>query len=296
MRRRRSAANRFNKPDQWRLEKFLKQVVEARSYRRVKAVLLVATGVIVSKVAQIIGVSRPSIHGWIRRYLKRRAPEDLQDAPRSGRPLAARTITNARIACEFRRDPLRLGYNTTGWTVALLATHLSKRYGCKITARTLRRRVKQMELRWSEGGPQPEEWPEKSPILVLGLACLTSYRFSSTFPSEEKAHLKLLYSAFDGGGSPTSQTSGGALTRRPATAPIHSPRQTPAYVIGDHQSETHKATALLVHGGGQWQKKDGKNLDSGLALLRWASAAWASLSSGRGLRHPTFSAFGLTRR
>ncbi len=148
MRRRRSAANRFNKPDQWRLEKFLKQVVEARSYRRVKAVLLVATGVIVSKVAQIIGVSRPSIHGWVRRYLKRRAPEDLQDAPRSGRPLAARTITNARIACEFRRDPLRLGYNTTGWTVALLATHLSKRYGCKITARTLRRRMKQMELRW----------------------------------------------------------------------------------------------------------------------------------------------------
>jgi transposase len=143
-----SAANRFNKHDQRRLEKLLKQVVEARSYRRIKAVLLVVTGVMVSKVAQILGVSRQSIHGWIRRYLQRRAPEDLHDAPRSGRPRAARAITNARIAREFRRDPLRLGYNTTGWTVALLATHLKQHYGCNITARTLRRRMKQMDLRW----------------------------------------------------------------------------------------------------------------------------------------------------
>jgi hypothetical protein len=36
--------------------------------------------------------------------------------------------------------------------------------------------------------------PKSPPILVLGLACLTSYRFSSTFPFEEKAHLKFLYS------------------------------------------------------------------------------------------------------
>jgi len=44
--------------------------------------------------------------------------------------------------------------------------------------------------------PRANEWPEKPPILVLGLACLTSYRFSSTFPSEEKAHLNFLYSTF----------------------------------------------------------------------------------------------------
>lgn len=143
-----SVVCKFNKYDQRRLEKVLKQVINARSYRRIKAVLLVATGVFVTKVAQLIGVSRQSIHTWIRRYLKSRDPEDLQDAPRSGRPLSARSITNARIAREFERDPLRLGYNTTGWTVALLATHLSQRYGCKITARTLRRRMKQIGLRW----------------------------------------------------------------------------------------------------------------------------------------------------
>ena len=41
--------------------------------------------------------------------------------------------------------------------------------------------------------PRDDEGPKKSPILDRGLACLTSYRFSSTFPSEEKTHLKFLY-------------------------------------------------------------------------------------------------------
>lgn len=72
----------------------------------------------------------------------------LADASRSGRPRVARTITDARIKHEIRRDPLRLGYNTTGWTVALLAKHLSQKYECSISARTLRRRMHGLGLRW----------------------------------------------------------------------------------------------------------------------------------------------------
>jgi transposase len=108
------------------LGRFLKQVVDARSYRRVKAVLLVTTGVMVSKVAQLIGVSRQSIHGWIRRYLKRRAPEDLQEAPRSGHPLAARTITEAHIAREFRRDPL---WKRPQYVYSEKAPHIAQKKG-----------------------------------------------------------------------------------------------------------------------------------------------------------------------
>src|SRR5262249_22060561 len=78
----------------------------------------------------------------------RRQVEDLQEAARSGRPISAEKITLARIAREFRRDPLRLGYNSVCWTVPLLASHLSKRYGCRISAITLRRRMKEMGLRW----------------------------------------------------------------------------------------------------------------------------------------------------
>jgi len=41
-----------------------------------------------------------------------------------------------------------LGYNTTGWTVALLAQHLSQKYRCAISERTLRRRLRCLGLRW----------------------------------------------------------------------------------------------------------------------------------------------------
>jgi transposase len=43
---------------------------------------------------------------------------------------------------------MQLGYNSTGWTVALLADHLRHKYGSAITVRTLRRRMHDLGLRW----------------------------------------------------------------------------------------------------------------------------------------------------
>src|SRR5262249_5801461 len=57
-------------------------------------------------------------------------------------------ITKAHILRELARDPLKLGYNTTIWTVPLLASHLSQRYDAQITPRTLRCRMKEVGLRW----------------------------------------------------------------------------------------------------------------------------------------------------
>ncbi len=82
------------------------------------------------------------------RYLRTHQPKCLHDAGRSGRSPTARRITDARSVRELRRDPLRLAYNTTGWTVSLLAEHLSQKYGCPISARTLRHRLHRLGLRW----------------------------------------------------------------------------------------------------------------------------------------------------
>jgi hypothetical protein len=56
-------------------------------------------------------------------------------------------ITKARIVRELAGDPLKLGYNTTIWTVALLASHLNQRYDAQIIPRTPRRRMKEVGLR-----------------------------------------------------------------------------------------------------------------------------------------------------
>ena len=138
----------FDQYDRRRLARALRQATDVRTYRRLQAVLLVARGHPGPAVAQITGAKPPAIYHWVQRYLQTHQPNRLGDAPRSGRPRAAPTITDARIVREFRRDPLQLGYATTGWTVALLAEHLGRQYGCPISARTLRRRMRALGLRW----------------------------------------------------------------------------------------------------------------------------------------------------
>jgi transposase len=138
----------FDQYDRQRLARALQRAKDLRLFRRVQAVLLVARGWTVAEVARITAATPDAIYHWIRLYLKTHRPDSLGDAPRSGRPPTAGCITDARIVREFRRDPLRLGYNSTGWTVALLAQHLGRKYSCPITARTLRRRMHDLGLCW----------------------------------------------------------------------------------------------------------------------------------------------------
>jgi transposase len=138
----------FDHYDRQRLAGAFARATDLRFFRRVQAVLLVARGFPIPEVARITGARTDVVYRWLRRYLRTRDPDRLRDAPRSGRPRAADRITDARIVREFRRDPLRLGYNTTGWTVALLAEHLGRTYGCPISPRTLRRRMRALGLRW----------------------------------------------------------------------------------------------------------------------------------------------------
>ena len=131
-----------------RINKALQKVTDKRTFLRLKAVLLFAQGMHINDVVRLIDKSRQIIYYWVRCYLKDHQPFSLYEAQREGRPPAAPDITDERIIAELRCNPLHLGYNTTGWTVALLARHLSTCYGCDIRPRTLRRRMKQAGLRF----------------------------------------------------------------------------------------------------------------------------------------------------
>ena len=136
----------FNRYDVPRLKKALKAVSDKRPFRRLQAVLLVAQGHLINEVSQTIEVSVQSIYHWIGSYLQNHRVESLYEVPRSGRPLAGKSITAKRLQQELGRNPLRLGYRTTVWTVALLARQLNRRYDCSISPRTLYRRMRQMGL------------------------------------------------------------------------------------------------------------------------------------------------------
>jgi transposase len=118
-----------------------------RLFRRLQAVLLVAEGHGVAEVAHITGLGQSSIYYLRDRYLQTHQVSSLMERTRSGRPPSARPVTEARILRELQRQPLKLGYRTGVWTVELLAEHLSQQYQCSISARTLRRRMRQIGLR-----------------------------------------------------------------------------------------------------------------------------------------------------
>lgn len=141
------AAFGFDRYDKGRLEKALLQAKGTRRYIRLKAVLLVAEGMQIQEVAKLFGKTRQIVYQWIRTYLMDHDPHALYEAARKGRPLSAQGITAKRILRELNRNPLKLGYNTTVWTVALLAAHLNGRYGSNIHPRTLYRRMIAMGLR-----------------------------------------------------------------------------------------------------------------------------------------------------
>jgi transposase len=148
MRKQRSAsAFGFNHYDRGRLHRALSKAKDTRIYIRLKAILLVAQGEPVAKVAKLFDKSKRVVYYWLTTYLKHHQPDALADASRSGRPLAAAAITNKRILSALKRSPLKPGYTTTVWTVALLASYLTERYQCIIRPFTLYRRMKQMGLR-----------------------------------------------------------------------------------------------------------------------------------------------------
>jgi transposase len=136
----------FTIQDRNRLAKALDNTDEARLFRRIQAVLLVAKGRTFSEVSEITGLWRSSVYNLVNRYLESHQVATLQDMARSGRPSVAPCITDQRILRELQRKPLLLGYNTNVWTVDLLAEHLNGLYACSITARTLRRRMNQLDL------------------------------------------------------------------------------------------------------------------------------------------------------
>ena len=77
-----------------------------------------------TEAACLAGVDRASVYRWTQRYVVARNPQDLTDAPRSGRPRMAPVLTEQRLAQILARNPPQEGYPATSWTVPFLVTHL----------------------------------------------------------------------------------------------------------------------------------------------------------------------------
>jgi transposase len=108
-------------------------------------------------------VSVRAVYKWVHLFLESRTPEALVPAKRCGRPRGFTELTDRRILSALELKPHTLGYPAGSWTVATLAHYLNGRYGTSVSTHTLRRRLKELGLRYK----RPRYvYEEKAPALA----------------------------------------------------------------------------------------------------------------------------------
>ncbi len=144
----RKESNGFIRSDATKLRRAMAQVQDKRTYVRMQAVLLYCEGKHIKEITALLLKSRQVVYNWVKLFLYTHDPFSLCETSRSGRPLAASAITQKRIVTALKKEPHSAGYQVNAWTVETLADYLNRSYQTSITVPTLRRRMKQIGLRY----------------------------------------------------------------------------------------------------------------------------------------------------
>jgi transposase len=137
----------------------------AKDYCRVQALLWLAAGEPVDRIACVLGVGRRTVYYWAERFEARRGLDllaRLADGPRSGRPPTAAGIIDPLIAAVIDQDPRQWGYRSTGWTSALLRQYLEEVHHLTVSRRSISRALDRLGIRWKRPRHQlalrPDTW------------------------------------------------------------------------------------------------------------------------------------------
>lgn len=126
----------------------LEQVVEAINHHHRPEVRQRAMGLRLlhedhepSEVAELMGVSMPTVYSWHHRF-RSTGIEGLVNRPKSGRKLKATADYLALLEELLEQDPQDLGYVFTFWTVDRLRLHLEKQTSISLSANRFRALLK----------------------------------------------------------------------------------------------------------------------------------------------------------
>jgi transposase len=160
------------------LERELTRAHDAALFRRILALLEVDAGCPVGEVARRLRVDRRSVQRWIGRYRCQATVETLRHRPGQGRPRRWNQALEARLQVALSQRPTDFGYVGTSWTVPLLQQWLAEdRPGARLSAATLRRRLRERDYVWKRFryvlSPEPQrekKTPHPPPDSGLGPA------------------------------------------------------------------------------------------------------------------------------
>ena len=137
---------------------------QVRVWRRYQAILLLGQGQSTKSVAASLGCRRSSVYNWVAAW-QERGHVGLQEAAHGRRPRRLDASAEQTVETLLSSDPQAAGEQSTGWTVALLRTHLAQA-GYALSARTLRRTLHRLGWRWKRpryqlGRPDPAYEPKR---------------------------------------------------------------------------------------------------------------------------------------
>src|SRR5829696_8457913 len=146
-----------------RLRQQLRAASDVRLYRRTLAMLELDKGRPAAEIAEMLGVSRQSVHNWATAFADDPDPSALHDRDRSGRPPVWGERAEDLLRSLMAVSPQESGYPDTAWTVPLLREELGRALEQMPSDDTVRRGLSRLGYVWKrpryvlEPDPQREK-------------------------------------------------------------------------------------------------------------------------------------------
>src|SRR5205085_10751223 len=123
------------------LRRQLTETHKLRIYRRTVAILEADRGRSAAAIAQMLGVSRQTVHNWLAAFTQTPSPAALADAPRSGRPRLLDEEDIDLLYILLGLSPQHFGFPEVDWTVPRLCEALARGTGRQASYATVRRQL-----------------------------------------------------------------------------------------------------------------------------------------------------------
>lgn len=148
------------------LEQAVTDARQTRTWKRYRALLLLADGQTIAQVSTALACGQSTIYRWVAIW-RAAGVERLAEGRHPGRTRRLDAAADARLQALLDSDPQTHGHHTTGWTVPLLLSELAAE-GWVVHEHTLRRTLKRLGYRWKRpqyvlGRPDPAYLEKKGP-------------------------------------------------------------------------------------------------------------------------------------
>lgn len=125
-------------------------------------ILKLYEGKTAQQVADEIFVTPQIVRKWIHRW-NECGPEGLVSLPQSGRPSFLSKDQQAELVQDLLNSPRELGYDYSNWMLKIIAEHVKRKYGIKMTPSGIWRLLKRHDMTRLVPRPMPAKAdPKKS--------------------------------------------------------------------------------------------------------------------------------------